>query len=552
MLRRVSLVNEAIAEPEAMAHGLVSASARGAKHERMNKKTAEYTDIRTQPPITEWSAYLRLWSLDNSRLQDLRNDARKRLVQSAQEYVLRLQQVAEDADLETSTSPLLTGDPTQQPVVMTGHQPVPFHSGLTYKYLTTQEFAKQQNAIGVAVVIDTDRGDAGQFSFPQETQEAEASELPVLAIESLSKAHSLYSHGRLRPAKEVRELADHVNGQLLQFDETASAPFSDAMECYASLAGSKATVLEANAITRWRQGIGEELLELPLSAIAAFPECLMLTADILKQPMRFAAAYNGALAAFREEHRIRNGANPFPDLKLGSSRCELPFWYVNHNKGTRHVLEVEFDGNVTRLIAKDSTVDSFAGNITHESLEPMLLQNLQIVPRGALITAFLRLLFSDLFVHGTGGAKYDRFTDELLRSWWNAEPPPFTVASASRYLFRESRQEILRLKDVKKNLRELQYNPQRYFGTGTFSEELEEQLIALMKEKQAVVDCLKSFHADGQSAKDVGKEIQRLTNDIKAAVEEEFKPQLAKLDSITAEQMDAVNCRTYPWFFYVN
>lgn len=520
----------------------------------MTSVTADYSDIKTQPELDQWSTFLRVCSLENSRLSELRRTARKRLVDSAQHYVLRLQGLAEDADLPALKSPVLTGTPDETPIVMTGHQPVVFHSGLAFKYETTQRFVEDNKAIGLAVIIDTDQGDAGQISYPQHEFNADDSTpagRPVLAIETLAEPHRLYGHARLKPAADLKSVSELLCGQLKQAKQTSAAEHARAaIAQFTQLAAAKATMPEANTIIRWQHGIGDRLLELPLSAIAAFPECLMLTADILKQPVRFASGYNAALQAFREEYNIRNAANPFPDLKVEENGCELPFWIVDHDRGKRYVLEVQLDGNVTRLVASGKTVDSFAGNITSESLEPMLLQNLQIIPRGALITAFLRLLFSDLFVHGTGGARYDRFTDELIRSWWNAEPPPFTVATASRHLFSGKREEIARLRQVESDLRDLQYNPQRFFGKGVFSNELETRLVELMKEKQAAVDCMKSFHADGQSAKEAGKAIQHLTNAIKLAVSDEFTPQLEELRQITGEQMDAINCRTYPWFFF--
>ncbi|MGB4709612.1 MAG: hypothetical protein WBH50_20645 [Fuerstiella sp.] len=525
--------------------------------------TSEYSDIQANPPLDSWSSLLTISSLDSSRLTELRTTARSRLVEAAEAFVLRLNSIAEDTELPPNRNSLLTGDAAVQPIVMTGHQPVIFHSGLTFKYEATETFAAENDAIAVAVIIDTDQGDAGQFSHPQVIESdgapGEADEnsslasraYPVLAIDTMAESHKLFGHGRLRDADSLQSLSDATQQQLLVASQPDAAKSSiAAFEYFKQLAAAKATALEANTIMRWHHGIGGRMLELPLSAIASFPECLMLTADILKQPIRFASAYNSALQDFREENGIRNIANPFPDLKLDGDSCELPFWVIDHNRSARHVLEVQIDGSVTRLVANGRTVDTFAGNISGETLEPMLLQNLQLVPRGALITTFLRLLFSDLFVHGTGGGRYDRFTDDFIRSWWSAEPPPFTVASASRYLFVKERRNLQRLEKIKLQLRELQYNPQRHFGTGVFSEELEALLVELMKDKQAAVDCMKSFHAEGQSGKDAGLEIQQTTNRIKQAVTEEFEPQLRLLNELSPEQIDAINCRTYPWFFF--
>ncbi|MCA9082786.1 MAG: hypothetical protein KDA81_01965 [Planctomycetaceae bacterium] len=517
----------------------------------------EYSDIQINPSLKNWASLLTTVELDHAQLQQLRTSARQRLVESAVDFVRRLNALADDADLNTGTQPMLSGNPSEQPLVMTGHQPVVFHSGLTFKYETTEAFASQNNAIGIAVVIDTDQGDAGQFSYPAIPDNTEPGELSdafpaaELQIDSIAESLGLYGHGRLKSAPEIAQISDTLCQRLEELSmTTAVTNVREALLQFGQLSAVRASVMQANLITRWQHGIGSRLLEIPLSSLASFPEMLTLTSDILKQPRRFASAYNAALEMYRDENNIRNAANPFPNLKVTDDTCELPFWVISHNRKTRHALEVQLDGNVTRLLANGRVVDTFAGNITPDALEPMLLQNIQIVPRGALITAFLRLLFSDLFVHGTGGGRYDRFTDEFVRTWWNIEPPPFAVASASRYLFPELRSELARLEHIQSQLRDLQYNPQRYLNDSIFTADLQQRLNVLCQEKQDLVDQMKRRHSAGESAQDIGRQIQTLTNQIRDDVSAEFERPLQKLNRLTPEQRDAINCRTYPWFMF--
>ena len=509
-----------------------------------------YQEIRIEPALETWPGRLKVAELDNGRLNDLRIAAKSRLIDAAQQFIIRLNTIADDADLKTSSRPVLTGDPQSQPIVMTGHQPVIFHSGLSFKYDVTEQFAADNNAICVAITIDTDRGDAGQFSHPR-TDAKSASGLPSLAIDSLADSHSLYSKGKLKSAVQLKAVADDVSRQLKELgQDDAAAAVDFPLAALVQLRSATSSVMEANLILRSLMGSGGRMLELPLSAVASFPESLTFTADILKQPRRFAAAYNSALDVYRDENNIRNAANPFPNLKIGDHECELPFWVINHDNGSRQALEVRVDGNVTHLMVGSTTIDTLTGNITPESLEPMLLQNLQLVPRGALITAFLRLLFADLFVHGTGGARYDNFTDEFIRSWWNVEPTPFTMATASRYLFEDRRAEIRRLEEIQDSLRDLQFNPQRHFGENVFSSDTESTLKDLVRKKEAAIEQLSAARAEGTSARDVGTEIQRLTGEIKAAVDGEFESELAGLHQLSPEHLDAINCRTYPWFLF--
>lgn len=517
---------------------------------RLIARMNSFDNIRIEPPLERWSDWVSIFEIENSRLHQLRQEARRRLVDAAQSYLLKLNSIAEDAGLSENTAQILTGDPETQPIVMTGHQPVIFHPGLAFKYQIAEKVAADCNAIAVSVSIDTDRGDSGQFTYAQHSGDAD--EFPVCReVETIASSHNLYVHGRLRTSAELEVTATEVLKNLTRLSSPVSNEMAtEAFSAYEKLAVAKCSSAEANTIVRSMKGIGGRLLEIPLSAIASFPEALTLTADILKQSQRFVSVYNSTLALFREEHGIRNAANPFPSLKIEGERCELPFWLVDHDNRVRHVLEVEHDGDVTRLIANNQTIDTFTGSISSEALEPLLLQNIQLVPRGALITAFLRLLFSDLFVHGVGGARYDQFTDEFIRTWWNCEPPAFTLATASRFAFPQQKLELARLQELKDNVRDMQFNPQRYFGKDVFSTDLETELRSLSEQKLNLVAQLKEAKSQGQPASEFGQQIQQMTEQIKTAVTGFFKEKLQRLERLTPEQIDTINSRTYPWFFF--
>ena len=512
--------------------------------------TAEYQQEYTYPDAADWENRLRICEFDSSPLGDLRRSARARLVEAAQQFVSGLTTIAEDADLNLSLGDsitLLSGDPEQLPLIMTGHQPVIFHPGLSYKYALTEAFAARHNAIGIAVVIDTDYGDAGQFSFPAQIGPNSV----VRQLETLSHGEEIFQFSSMKKAAEIQELLNSVAGQLTRVGQHGAARrLSEVAPGFESLASARARMLHANLIMRRGYDSGQRLLEIPFSTVASLPESVRLTADILKQPLRFANAYNSALQIFRAEHGIRNAANPFPDLKVSQNECELPFWVISNQLGKRSILKASVDGSVTRLVADDRILDTFIGNITAESMEPMLVQNIQVVPRGGLITAFLRLLFADVFVHGSGGGRYDRFTDEFIRSWWNVEPPSFTIATASRYLFAEERKDLRRLLEIEDSLRDLRFNPQRHIGTGVFSEELEQTLKVLLQRKESALSELNRAHAEERSGKETGMQIQQITGEIRDAVSAEFEEQLATLNNMTPEHRDALECRTWPWFLY--
>jgi hypothetical protein len=57
-----------------------------------------------------------------------------------------------------------------------------------------------------------------------------------------------------------------------------------------------------------------------------------------------------------------------------------------------------------------------------------------LAPRALLLTALMRGAFCDLFIHGLGGAGYDRITERWWRLWTGSELAPKTTVSADIFL----------------------------------------------------------------------------------------------------------------------
>jgi hypothetical protein len=58
----------------------------------------------------------------------------------------------------------------------------------------------------------------------------------------------------------------------------------------------------------------------------------------------------------------------------------------------------------------------------------------RLMPRALFMTALVRLGMCDLFVHGTGGANYDRAMERWIGNWLGVQPSAIAVASADVFL----------------------------------------------------------------------------------------------------------------------
>jgi hypothetical protein len=177
------------------------------------------------------------------------------------------------------------------------------------------------------------------------------------------------------------------------------------------------------------------------------------------------ASYNAALKAYRTANGIRGANRPIPDLHIAGDRHELPVWAWRRNDH-RHRLFVTRNGEDVRLFAEEAII----GEVPVRSLDSteVLTTSLgewRLRPRALTLTIWARLLLADLFVHGIGGAKYDRISDRIMADYYDVGPPQMACVSATLRLDLPHRgvtpNDVALLRH---RLRDFQFNPQRYIA----------------------------------------------------------------------------------------
>ena len=148
---------------------------------------------------------------------------------------------------------------------------------------------------------------------------------------------------------------------------------------------------------------------------------------------------------------------------------EMPFWIWEDNEPRKSLYASVADDNRISIISENKIVEHFdfdaksrsTNNL--EKLKTLIGYGIKIRPKAIANTMYSRLFFSDLFVHGIGGAKYDLITDEIIREFFGVEPPEYATISASLHLpykpFDVSDNDVNALKHV---IKDMGYNPDRY------------------------------------------------------------------------------------------
>jgi hypothetical protein len=190
------------------------------------------------------------------------------------------------------------------------------------------------------------------------------------------------------------------------------------------------------------------------------------TAHLLLHAEEFLAAYNAALAAYRDRRGIRGHRHPIPDLGREGDRLETPFWVLRPSQPRRRLFVSSEGAGAIRLWAATESIGTLSAADFASTAGAVLADALgegRIRPRALALTMFARLFACDLFIHGIGGAKYDQTTDDIIRRFFGVEPPAYACVSATCCLplptFDVTAADLA---SCARRLRDLSYNPQRY------------------------------------------------------------------------------------------
>ena len=213
---------------------------------------------------------------------------------------------------------------------------------------------------------------------------------------------------------------------------------------------------------------GLKTLEIPQSQVCALPAFHWFTAHLLANLPRLREAYNSAVEAYRRVNRVRSANHPVPNLATDGDWIEAPFWLWSSASPRRRRLFVRRGANSMTLTDRRRVeielplgADGDASRAV-EVLASLGERGIKLRSRALVTTLFARLVLSDLFIHGIGGAKYDQLTDELIRSFFGLLPPNYLVISATLHLATLTSGAIAEEgRRMDQELRDLEYHPEQ-------------------------------------------------------------------------------------------
>ncbi len=344
------------------------------------------------------------------------------------------------------------------PVIMTGHQPEFIHAGVWAKHVVASALAKAMGSKAINLVVDSDAPGSTTLTAPDVT--GATLQWRSLPYSSLGQGVSHDAIPRM-DASAVRDLSQRVAD--LMGDRYASSQMPAYFEAVCAADGAVDWVDQMIAA---RQAIerrfGVEMREHRIGRVWGMP----LLPDMMVNATRFADVYNAALAGYRKQFGERSATRPVPDLQRDGDRVELPVWVYRIGEPRRRLFVARGDDRIG-LFADDESIGEVGVSelSAWESAESTLANMGGCVfrPRALSLTLWARLFAGDLFIHGIGGAKYDRVTDELVRRYFGVEPPAMACVSATM-MFGGGNDgpEGPSIGRAVRHLRDVQWNPQRF------------------------------------------------------------------------------------------
>jgi hypothetical protein len=428
------------------------------------------------------------------------------------------------------------------PLVVMGHQPVFFHPGVWIKFFLLTHLHERLGVTGLHLLVDNDAPGPIAVEVPAqgdhlmrrtETLIELPGDVPLEAAPLPTEQEWEAFCGRVR---------DHV--RTLAAAEVRAC-FDAFVACAAPARAHAHTLGQYLAAARRRYESGAAApgyLEVAVSALSDTPEFGAFALHLMQDAAGFRRRYNASLDEYRALHRLRSPANPFPNLDETGGYEEAPFWVVRG--GRRASLYVQRAGDRLRLRTSEAPLLELPAGPA--GVDALRASAVRIRPKALTLTMFARVCLGDLFIHGIGGARYDRVTDAVIGEVFGCPPPPYAVATATLMLPLLSSGAVVEDgRALERRLMELQHNPERYLASPSDAQR------RLIEEKWSVIRAVEQMRP-GPERRAATHRIREINAQLAEGLASEIHQAQARRAAAgsSSASLAAASYREYPFFLF--
>ncbi len=423
-------------------------------------------------------------------------------------------------------------------IVMSGHQPTLFHPGVWFKNFALDHVGRTARmqypgAVAINLVIDNDVASAPSIRVPVWEQ----GELRQEAVPFDTASGGVpYEQSRIKDRALFETFGKRVADTIEPFVRTPLVErlWTHAIRAAGNCENSSCVIAHARHALEGELGL--ETLELPLSYACRTESFALFALAIFASANSFRGFYNTSLAEYRLAHGIRSTAHPVPPLGADPEWTETPFWIYGDDQPQRRSAWVRRNADGTLEISNRAgksvmLTQPVGSRAAADELLSVMSNTWKLRPKALVTTMYARMVLSDLFIHGIGGAKYDQLGDQIASQFFGVTPPRMLVVSATLHLpVMHQIPQFRSVKQVRQRLRDLRFNPERLADEWTLPSEL-------LQQKQALLNSMpprgerRAWH---QSLQLLNARLTALLADAKVELEAELR------DSIRAQATTAM------------
>ncbi len=318
-------------------------------------------------------------------------------------------------------------------IILSGHQPELFHAGVWFKNFLLARLAAESGAVAINFLVDNDLCRSSSIRVP--TYEPRQGYAAQSVLFDTPRDAVPWELRRL----DSMECWEHFPTSVKQTifpgvaEPLLAEIWPDAVQAVRRT--DRVGLAIAEARHKLEERIGLQTLEVPLSQMVSTRAFARFSIQLLSELPRFQDIYNSQLNAYRLAHHIRSHAHPVPALEQEHGWLEAPWWIYRVEAPKRQRMWVRVMDEQLILSDRAGWQTVIEGRLDCDNAASqwldLLADGVCIRPRALLTTMYLRIMVSDLFIHGIGGGKYDQLTDAIIREFFQIQAPTMAVATAT-------------------------------------------------------------------------------------------------------------------------
>jgi len=377
--------------------------------------------------------------------------------------------------------------PGNQPLILSGHQPVFFHPGIWAKCLAASLLAEAVQGTACHKVTDTGLGPEFLHRMPEVEENGKSRCKPIEFFHS----------------KDLKDQEKTVPYAFLPAPDFAGFKkiFSDVQVYGPASVKKNAALFEEKFIKGLKENptwdafhlftlkmldefSGTSRLYLTASKLWASEPFLEFVTYWLTHLSELSETYNASLDEFRKKYQIKHDLTPLPNLKFEDWWFEIPFWGVTKYH-QRHSLWAKKDGKHFLLRTKGSestftiSLDDFQRDLSGLPIS--------LWPKAMPQTLFCRFYLCDYFIHGVGGSVYEEVNDIFFEKLFKLKALSFGTVTATYFVEPEEEKAVENILSYEAKVqwweRALSQNPEYLFTKKeSWEKELPHFMLAAFKE----------------------------------------------------------------------